>query len=595
MSLDRRRTVLCFVCDVSAIELPDRLRPITDETWSQVDVVEVRGKALSAGELESAARRWIRRLRDLPTLVIVNDRVDVALAAGADGAHLGRSDLGIQQARELAGEEFILGASTHTREELLEAQEAGADYAGLGAFYPSPTKHDTTQLELQRAGLEDRVSGLTIPVLAIGGVTVERTPAVLEVPVVTGVAVGSAIQHASDPARAIRDLRVELKRAASRVFQVVVFSLVMLASCSPQRDGEGVDDQQVARPPDRPLMAPGSVSVVERARLATDGRVERPNDLAIDDEGNLYVLDLADPPQFVKYDSTGRFVRRMGDADVESQQPVGALEFALAPWNTLLAVDRTQNKLLTYLTLGTFASSLDIKPGFALDVHPLPEFGEFYLHKWSPELSRAVVLHMRAPSDSLATTYEVQIPRDLSVRREARGVNFHTAVDRQGRLYVAFYDGYPVRILEPDGQTVGLVDLDRQPTPKSSDQIAREVEENLETLRERAPDIDEGILVEAAQPDSVLPIIEELIVDPLGRLWVRTNRSETVDVTPFDVFNEAGGYLARVDVPGKVVRTAFDTAGVLYVITSGESDEQSAIFAYDVRFEEPQSTSDSST
>ena len=215
MSLDRRRTVLCFVCDVRAIELPDRLGPITDETWSHVDVVQVRGKALSAGELERAARRWIRRLRDLPTLVIVNDRVDVALAVGADGAHLGRSDLGIQRARELAGEEFILGASTHTREELLEAQDAGADYAGLGAFYSSPTKHDTTQLELQRAGLEDRVPGLTIPVLAIGGVTVERIPAVLEVPVITGVAVGSAIQRAGDPARAIRDLRVELKRSAA--------------------------------------------------------------------------------------------------------------------------------------------------------------------------------------------------------------------------------------------------------------------------------------------------------------------------------------------------------------------------------------------
>jgi thiamine-phosphate pyrophosphorylase len=185
---DRRRTVLCFVCDVSAIEFPDRLRPITDETWSYVDVVQIRGKTLSAGELENAARCWVRRLRDLMTLVIVNDRVDVALATGADGAHLGRSDLGIRRAREVAGEGFILGASTHNREQLLEAQDAGADYAGLGAFYPSPTKHDTS------------------------GITAKRIPAVLEVPVVTGVAVGSAIQHAADPARAIRDLSVELRR-----------------------------------------------------------------------------------------------------------------------------------------------------------------------------------------------------------------------------------------------------------------------------------------------------------------------------------------------------------------------------------------------
>lgn len=382
---------------------------------------------------------------------------------------------------------------------------------------------------------------------------------------------------------------------SSRALYVVFFLLVTLASCSPQSGGDVVDEQEIARPPDRPLMAPGSVSVVERARLATDGRVERPNDLAVDDEGNLYVLDLADPPRILKYDSTGQFARRMGDVDDESEQPVGVLEFALAPWNTLLAVDRSQNKLLTYLTLGTFASSLDIKPGYALDVHPLPEFGEFYLHKWSPERSRALVVHMRAPADSLATTYEVQIPGGLSVRREARGVNFHTAVDRQGRLYVAFYDGYPVRILEPDGQTVGLVDLDREPIPKSADEIAREVEENLETLRDRARDIDETVLVEAAQPDSVLPIIEELIVDPLGRLWVRTNRLEAVDTTPFDVFNEAGEYLARVDIPGKVVRATFDSANTLYVIASGETDTDLKILAYEVRFEEPQSTSDNST
>lgn len=215
MSLDRRHTLLCFVCDVTATGMPDQSRPITDEMWSYVDIVQVRGKTLSAGELESATRRCVRRLRDLPTLVIVNDRVDVAVAAGADGAHLGRADLGIQLAREVAGEGFILGASTHNREELLEAQDAGADYVGLGAFYPSATKHDTTQLELRAAGLDKPVPGLTLPVLAIGGITAERVAAVLEVPVVTGVAVGSAIQHAGDPARAIRDLSFELRRAAS--------------------------------------------------------------------------------------------------------------------------------------------------------------------------------------------------------------------------------------------------------------------------------------------------------------------------------------------------------------------------------------------
>lgn len=196
--------------------LPDRLRELEESVWQDVDLVQVRGKTLSAGDLEGAARAWVNHLHGLPTAVIVNDRVDVALSASAVGAHLGQHDMPIRTAREITPEGFLLGASTHNRKELLLAQEESADYVGLGAFFFSPTKDNAGLLDHQSACLGERIPTLKIPVLAIGGVTVERITDVFRIPAVTGVAVGSAIQAADDPAGAIRELRVAIDAAWRR-------------------------------------------------------------------------------------------------------------------------------------------------------------------------------------------------------------------------------------------------------------------------------------------------------------------------------------------------------------------------------------------
>jgi thiamine-phosphate pyrophosphorylase len=195
---------------------PDRLRELEETVWWDVDLVQVRGKTLSAGDLESAARAWVSHLRGHSTAVIVNDRVDVALAAGAQGAHLGQDDMPIRTAREITPEGFLLGASTHNREELLQAQEESADYAGLGAFFISPTKNNAGLLDPPSACLSTRIPAFEMPVLAIGGVTVERITEVFRVPTVTGVAVGSAVQAADDPAGVIRELRAAIDVAWHR-------------------------------------------------------------------------------------------------------------------------------------------------------------------------------------------------------------------------------------------------------------------------------------------------------------------------------------------------------------------------------------------
>jgi hypothetical protein len=196
------------------------------------------------------------------------------------------------------------------------------------------------------------------------------------------------------------------------------------------------------------------------------------------------------------------------------------------------------------------------------------------------------VYHMRLPVDTLATTYEVAIPLNLPIQQTARAVYFRMTTDQAGRLYLAFHDRYLVRVLEPDGTTVRLIGIDRPPVPKSSEAIASEAEENLAKLREEAADVGDSLLVEAARPDSVLSLIEELAIDPSGRLWVRTNRADAEGVTPYDVFDEEGRYMARVDVPGDVRATAFAPDGALVVIDAA-GDPAGVVVRYEVSFTRP--------
>lgn len=317
--------------------------------------------------------------------------------------------------------------------------------------------------------------------------------------------------------------------------------------------------------PDRPHLARGTATVTERLVLSDD-RLRRPLDVAADGAGAIYVLDEGERPEILKYDSTGAFLLRFGVRDTVRERILAATEIDLAPWNTVLLADRGDNSVKSFLGGGLLASVVPIREGVVLDVHALPEFGEFYLHKWVPEQRRSAILHMRSPGDSLAATYTVHIPGGLSVREEARAIHFHSATDRRGRLYVGFLDGYPIRVLSPQGTTLASIGIEREPIARAPEDLERETEENLARLRRELPDVDEGLLQEAARPDPVLPLIEELAIDPQGRLWVRTNRPDAGDVTPYDVFAADGAYLARVDVPGDVARTSFSPSGMMWVV-----------------------------
>jgi thiamine-phosphate pyrophosphorylase len=210
---DRDRPLLCFVHDAADARPPERLWGAGDHAWARIDLVQVRGKGLAAGDLEELTRGWVARLAGLPGRVVVNDRLDVALAAGAGGVHLGQADLPLEVARGMVPDGFVIGGSSHDREELLAVQSAGADYAGLGAFSASWTKPEAKPLDPDAAGLSRLLDGLEIPVLAIGGMGPETVRRALEIPSVTGVAVSGAIQSAEDPGTAILALFGALRAA----------------------------------------------------------------------------------------------------------------------------------------------------------------------------------------------------------------------------------------------------------------------------------------------------------------------------------------------------------------------------------------------
>lgn len=133
------------------------------------DVVQLRMKNADGGEMLSRACE-IREIADeMCRLFIVNDRVDVAMASGADGVHLGQSDIPVEVARALMGDDAIIGASVDCAEEAVKAEAAGADYVGVGAIFNTSTKPDAAQ-GIGLGPIFEIRNAVDIPVVAIGGI-----------------------------------------------------------------------------------------------------------------------------------------------------------------------------------------------------------------------------------------------------------------------------------------------------------------------------------------------------------------------------------------------------------------------------------------
>ena len=176
--------------------------------------IQLRDKAASAGELLTTARALRELTRPAGALLFVNDRMDVALAAGADGVHLGPDDLPVAAVRRCAPPGFLIGYSTDDPESARRAVREGADYLGCGAVYPTGSKPDAgAVIGLER--LDEVARAVAAPVVAIGGVTPARAREVATTGA-AGVAVIGAVMGAPDPAGAAAALLAPFRARSAR-------------------------------------------------------------------------------------------------------------------------------------------------------------------------------------------------------------------------------------------------------------------------------------------------------------------------------------------------------------------------------------------
>jgi thiamine-phosphate pyrophosphorylase len=199
------------------------LYAVTDRSWTGrqtlyeqveaalrggVTMVQLREKDLTEDEFEAEARDLLKLCHRWQVPLIINDNVNLALRVRADGAHVGLEDTPVSEIRSHAPKGFIIGATAKTVAQAQTAQQAGADYLGVGAVFPSPTKANA--LRITPALLRKICSSVTIPVAAIGGIGLENLDQ-LQGCGMAGIAVVSAVFAAEDIQSAAARLRTRLE------------------------------------------------------------------------------------------------------------------------------------------------------------------------------------------------------------------------------------------------------------------------------------------------------------------------------------------------------------------------------------------------
>ncbi len=199
--MDKQRVnyQLYLLTDEKILESRNYIKTLEEALSGGVSLVQLRDKKLSANEFFHRAFEVHQLTQKYGVPLIINDRVDVALAIGAEGVHLGQQDLPVSAASQLAGHKMLIGVSAATLEEAIRAEVEGADYVGVGALYPTGTKANTRTVTLDQLKIIKNTVGL--PVVAIGGICKENLAAVIQQGV-DGVAVVSAVLKEESPAKA---------------------------------------------------------------------------------------------------------------------------------------------------------------------------------------------------------------------------------------------------------------------------------------------------------------------------------------------------------------------------------------------------------
>lgn len=201
---------ICYITDRHALEPQPLLPFIVEAVRAGVDLLQIREKDLATRELLELVKGAVSAAEGTTTRLVVNDRLDVALAAGAAGVHLGTRSLPAAVVRRQVSRGFLVGVSCHALEEAAEAEQAGADYVVLGPIFETPSKLAYgPPLGLEK--LREVAARVKIPLLALGGISVERVVTCLQAGA-TGIAGISVFQSCTSLAERVRDLRTMFAR-----------------------------------------------------------------------------------------------------------------------------------------------------------------------------------------------------------------------------------------------------------------------------------------------------------------------------------------------------------------------------------------------
>lgn len=199
---------LYFITDSTLFSEEEFLYRVEQALQGGVTIMQLREKNRSTREYLELAKKVHHLTGKYNVPLIIDDRVDVALAMDAEGVHVGASDLPVSLARELMGKDKIVGATAKTVLWAKEAYEQGADYLGVGAIYPTTTKVKTVLTSTDT--LRDICHSVPIPVNAIGGLNRDNIDILAGIPI-AGICVVSAIMKADDPKQAAMALKARAK------------------------------------------------------------------------------------------------------------------------------------------------------------------------------------------------------------------------------------------------------------------------------------------------------------------------------------------------------------------------------------------------
>ena len=199
------RLLLHLVTDRSLSLGRSLVEVVQEAVAGGVTCVQLREKSCSTREFLQEAEQLKKLLQPLGVPLIINDRVDIALAIGADGVHLGQSDMPICHARRLLGPDCLIGISAESLDDALVAEQQGADYIGISPVFRTPTKTDTAPA-LGLEGLSRIRERVLIPLVGIGGINLANARQVIDAGA-DGVAVVSAVMAAESPRQAVATIR----------------------------------------------------------------------------------------------------------------------------------------------------------------------------------------------------------------------------------------------------------------------------------------------------------------------------------------------------------------------------------------------------